>query len=536
MRLVGQPLGGETRITGRQRRRLGLLLRHLHFGLGEVGPVVVGLEEVDVPVEGTVGPRVAQLLQGLATLRPQPLEIDRADLGLDLDDLAVDRPLVGEDVTDRAALLDRADAHTGDVEIGLAQEAFGHARSRGKPRLQVAIVLQDKLSFVLDRHANLAIMAAQTLDDLPTPALILDRAVLRRNLKRMSERLRNAGVMLRPHLKTAKSIEVGRMAVEGHDGRITVSTLAEARYFADGGFKDILYGVGVVPSKLPAVAGLRRRGVNLRVVTDNLVVARAIADAAKNGDTFSVLIEIDSGGGRAGLPSPALPGILEIARILHGTPGVELAGVMTHAGHSYHESTPDGIAAVAEQERQAIVGAAAKLRAAGIPCPIVSAGSTPTAMHSRDFTGITEMRPGVYVFNDLDQEYIGSCAPSDLALSVLASVIGHYPHRNQMLVDAGALALSKDISAQEFKPQVGYGTIVDAPAKDMAVVACSQEHGFVGAEEPIPYGNLPIGSRVRILPNHACITAAAYDRYYVVDSDLDGGKSVVDVYDRINGW
>ncbi len=155
---------------------------------------------------------------------------------------------------------------------------------------------------------------------------------------------------------------------------------------------------------------------------------------------------------------------------------------MTHAGHSYHESTPDGIAAVAEQERQAIVGAAEKLRAAGIPCPIVSAGSTPTAMHSRDFTGITEMRPGVYVFNDLDQEFIGSCGAGDLALSVLASVIGHYPHRNQVLIDAGALALSKDISAQEFRPQVGYGTIVDPPARDMAVVACSQEHGFVGAD------------------------------------------------------
>src|SRR6185295_8786344 len=150
-------------------------------------------------------------------------------------------------------------------------------------------------------------MAAQTLDDLPTPALILDRAVLRRNLKRMSERLRNAGVMLRPHLKTAKSIEVGRMAVEGHDGRITVSTLAEARYFADGGFKDILYGVGIVPAKLPAITELRRQGVNLRIVTDNLAVARAIAAApVNNGDTFSVFIEIDSGAGRAGLPYPQL--------------------------------------------------------------------------------------------------------------------------------------------------------------------------------------------------------------------------------------
>ena len=390
-------------------------------------------------------------------------------------------------------------------------------------------------------------MSAQTIDDLPTPALILDRAILNRNLKRMSDRLRDAGVMLRPHLKTAKSIEIGRRAVEGHDGRITVSTLAEARYFAEGGFTDILYGVGVVPSKLPAIAELRRQGINLRMVTDNLAVAQAVAAAATGrfwpqsgqsagGETFSVLIEIDSGGGRAGLPYPELPGLLDIARVLHKAPGVELAGVMTHAGHSYHHNTPDGIAAVAEQERQAIVGAAEKLRANGIPCPIVSAGSTPTAMHSRDFTGITEMRPGVYVFNDLDQAFIGSCSAGDLALSVLASVIGHYPHRNQVLVDAGALALSKDISAQEFKPQVGYGTIVDPPAQDMAVIACSQEHGFVGANEPIPFGNLPVGSRVRILPNHACITAAAYDRYYVVDSELDGGKSVVDVYDRINGW
>lgn len=379
-------------------------------------------------------------------------------------------------------------------------------------------------------------MATRTLDDLPTPSLILDRAILRRNLKRMSERMAKAGVALRPHLKTAKSVQIGRMATEGHDGRITVSTLAEARYFAEGGFKDILYGVGVVPSKLTAIAEIRRTGVNLRCVTDNIAVARAIADAAKNGDTFSVFIEVDSGGGRAGLPYPALPGLLDIAHVLHDAPGVELAGVMTHAGHSYHQSTPDGVAAVAEQERLAIVAAAEKIRAAGIPVPIVSGGSTPTAVHSKSFEGITEMRPGVYVFNDLDQEFIGSCGAGDLALSVLASVIGHYPHRNQMLVDAGALALSKDISAQEFHPKVGYGTIADAPAKDMAVIECSQEHGFVAASDPMPYGNMPIGTRVRILPNHACITAAAYDKYYVVDSDLDGGKSVVDVYDRINGW
>ena len=176
-----------------------------------------------------------------------------------------------------------------------------------QPGFQIAVLVEDKFAFVFNRHARIVTMAAQTIDDLPTPSLILDRAILHRNLKRMSDRLRSAGVILRPHLKTAKSIQVGRMAVEGHDGRITVSTLAEARYFAGGGFKDILYGVGIVPAKLPAITELRRQGVNLRVVTDNLAVATAIAAAAKDGDTFSVFIEIDSGAGRAGLPFPELP-------------------------------------------------------------------------------------------------------------------------------------------------------------------------------------------------------------------------------------
>ena len=206
-------------------------------------------------MEAAVGPGVARLLQRLAALRPQAVEIGRADVGLDLDHLAVDLALVGEDVARRAVGLDGADAQARHVEIGLAQKAPGHARCLRELLLERAVVLQHKLAFVFDRHARIATMSSQTIDDLPTPALILDRAILSRNLKRMSDRLRNAGVMLRPHLKTAKSVEIGRMAVEGHDGRITVSTLAEARYFAEGGFTDILYGVGIVPVE---AAGDRR--------------------------------------------------------------------------------------------------------------------------------------------------------------------------------------------------------------------------------------------------------------------------------------
>ncbi|TAJ28454.1 MAG: hypothetical protein EPO67_16190, partial [Reyranella sp.] len=289
MLAVGDPLGGEARVAGwcdakhmtgqtcRQRRHFGLPFGHLDLGHGEVGRAVVAPEEVDVPVVASVGPRVAHLLQRLDPLRPQPREVDGAEAGLDLDDLPVDQALVGEDMVGLAVSLDRADAQARRIEIGLAQQVLRHARQAAEFLLEAGIVLQDKLAFVFDRHARIVAMATQTLDDLPTPALILDRAILRRNLKRMSDRLRNAGVMLRPHLKTAKSVEVGRMAVEGHDGRITVSTLAEARYFAEGGFKDILYGVGIVPAKLPAITELRRRGVNLRVVTDNLSVAKAIA-------------------------------------------------------------------------------------------------------------------------------------------------------------------------------------------------------------------------------------------------------------------
>ena len=180
---------------------------------------------------------------------------------------------------------------------------------------------------------------AETLDTLPTPALVLDRAVLRRNLARMSQKVLGAGIDLRPHLKTCKSATIGRQATAPHSGAITVSTLAEARYFAKAGFRDILYGVGIVPSKLPEVAALRRQGVDLHVVTDNTVVAAEIVRQAEaSGDTFSVFIEIDSGGGRAGL-QPGSAAIVEVGRTLQRSNRVSIAGVMTHAGHSYHART-----------------------------------------------------------------------------------------------------------------------------------------------------------------------------------------------------
>ena len=381
------------------------------------------------------------------------------------------------------------------------------------------------------------------LADLPTPALVLDWARLARNTARMARRLDDAAVALRPHMKTAKCARVADLATAGHFGGVTVSTLAEAAYFADHRYRDITYAVGIVPAKLAQAAAIARRGVRLNLLTDDARTAQAVAGAADGlGARFPVFIEIDSGQHRAGV-APGSDELLEIGRVVDGAAALELAGVLTHAGQSYHCHSIDAVRAVAEEERLAVVTAAERLRAAELPCPAVSAGSTPTAVHAEGFAGLTEMRPGVYMFFDLDQYGLGSCGLDDLALSVLATVISHSDRKRQLLVDAGALALSKDQLAAEFLGDVGYGWVCDPLSLEriasLRVASVDQEHGYVGSGEAgaaPPYGRLPVGSRVRILPNHACLTAAAYDRYYLVDSEAEDPDAVIDVWERVNGW
>ncbi len=373
------------------------------------------------------------------------------------------------------------------------------------------------------------------LDDLPTPALILDRGVFARNAAAMTARIARHGVRLRPHLKTAKCIEAAREMTAGNFGGITVSTLAEAAYFLDHGIRDITYAVGLVPSKFPAVARLLAGGARLSVVTDSPEVARALGKYDGFPAPLPVLIEIDSGHHRAGI-APESSALLEIGRILEEAPGLELEGVLTHAGHAYHARGAAAIAEVGEAERAAVVAAAERLRRSGLPCPVVSAGSTPTAVHVRALDGVTEMRPGVYGFFDLDQMALGCCRREDIALTVLASVIGCYPEQNRVLIDAGSLALSADTSAGELLDDAGYGWVLDVDGgtrlAGATVVDVNQEHGFVEGRDPLPFERLAPGARVRVLPNHACITAAMFDRYHVVD----GGPEVVAVWRRINGW
>lgn len=368
------------------------------------------------------------------------------------------------------------------------------------------------------------------LNDVPTPALVLDRSRLETNTRFMAQRASELGVQLRPHMKTAKSADVARLATAGQFGGITVSTLAEARYFLAHGFSDITYAVGLAPARIEEALALVRDGAKLNVLTDSPAVAAALAAraaSAKLPHPLGVLIEIDCGDRRGGL-QPDAPGLTKLAETLNA-PNLQLAGVLTHAGHSYACRSRDEIAGIAEQERAAAVFAAGRLREAGHACETVSVGSTPTATHAHELDGVSEMRPGVYMFGDLDQVGLGSLPLERLAVSVLASVIGVYPDR--VLIDAGGLALSKDASAQRHGTDIGYGLVMNLQGELLPgayVAKANQEHGIIrGLKQTVAPGD-----RLRVLPNHICMTAAAHPGYYVVD----GGIEVQARWPRINGW
>lgn len=363
------------------------------------------------------------------------------------------------------------------------------------------------------------------LADLPTPCLVLDRAILQRNIQRMADAVGRHGVALRPHLKTAKSIDVARLALEDQQGGITVSTLAEAEYFAAHGITDILYAVSITPQKLDQVARLNAAGAAIMVLTDDPDMASAIA---LHPLPPRALIEIDTGESRGGL-TPDDPALLAIAERL----GPRLAGVMTHAGHSYGGRSLADMARIAEAERAGVVQAAERLRAAGHAAPIVSMGSSPTALHAASLAGVTEVRAGVYMFGDLFQAEIGTHGLEDIAMTVLTSVIGRRPGR--LLVDAGGLALSKDRSTEAAPKDYGFGLVLDLHGRqafgDTTVRRAYQEHGLIEPDAAHPI-DLPVGGKLRIAPNHTCMTAAAHDRYHVTD----GGEDIVAIWPRINGW
>ncbi|MEY4265667.1 MAG: hypothetical protein RIS90_202 [Pseudomonadota bacterium] len=374
------------------------------------------------------------------------------------------------------------------------------------------------------------------LAHLDTPAALIDLRQMQANIDRMQARMNTLGVAFRPHVKTSKCTPVARAQQAAGAQGITVSTLKEASAFFADGFTDILYAVGMVPSKLPQALALRRQGCQLKIITDSEACAAAIvAFGREQGEAFEVWLEIDSDGHRSGL-RPDGPALLAVAQTLHQG-DMQLGGVMTHAGSSYDLNTREALTAMAAQERAACVLAAERLRAAGLPCPVVSVGSTPTALAADRLDGVTEVRAGVYVFFDLVMHNIGVCTTKEIALSVLTTVIGHQADKGWAIVDAGWMAMSRDRGTQKQQQDFGYGQVCDSAGQLLpgyTLSSANQEHGILsrqGTPDTDIATRFPVGTQLRILPNHACATGAQYPHYQALAPD-----GTLACWPRLHGW
>ncbi len=345
---------------------------------------------------------------------------------------------------------------------------------------------------------------------LPTPALVLDLDRLQSNIECMASHAARLGVVLRPHVKTHKSVQIAGMQIAAGAQGLTVSTLEEAAAMAAAGYDDLTWALPVILNRLDEVRELAG-WVKLRLLVDS---PQAIAALEECDFPFHVWLKVDCGYGRAGV-DPRSEHAVAFAQRLSNSPSLRFDGLLTHGGHAYSDDRPT----VAAEERRVMVELAAKLRAAGIAVPAVSIGSTPGMTACEDLQGIDEARPGNYVFFDYSQIAMGSCAVADCALTVLASVVSCQPDASHSVVDAGALALSKDPGPDE-PPTFGalyanysLGSAAEAPELSSARLSgLSQEHGIV--DRP-----LPVGSRVRIQPNHSCLAVACFDHYTVVRGD-----------------
>ena len=355
--------------------------------------------------------------------------------------------------------------------------------------------------------------------DVETPALLLHLDVVERNVGHMAERAGQLGVALRPHAKTHKCVEVARLQREHGARGLTVSTLVEAEVFARAGFNDVTWAFPIDPSHIPHVCRIAEAtGATLRVAVDDERTARALA-----GSGLHVWLKVDSGLHRAGV-DPASPYALQVAAELGKEQELVFDGILTHSGHAYRTTSKAEAARVAEQERSVMVGFAERARKAGIPLREVSVGSTPAMAAVQDLAGVTEARPGNYVFYDRTMVLIGCCEPADVGVTVLATVVSHQPGAAHFIVNAGALELSKDPGPAHVAPQA-MGAVRGAP--ELTVATLSQEHGLISAASPAALDDrFAVGTQVEIIPNHSCLTVPLFDEYHVIRGAGNGGREV----------
>jgi D-serine deaminase-like pyridoxal phosphate-dependent protein len=356
-----------------------------------------------------------------------------------------------------------------------------------------------------------------TLTDLPTPSVLVEQSRVERNLDRMQAAASARGLRLRPHAKTHKSVALARMQIGRGAVGICCAKLGEAEVFADAGVEDVRLPYPLNPVNADRVLALVDR-TRLSFIVDHLEVARGWSRAMDEaGRSVDVLVKVDVGFHRCGIDPDAANAAGFVARVgdMHG---LRLRGVLSHAGHGYGATSEAELETVAATEARILRGLASAAGSAGIIVEEISVGATPTARYSLQQDGITELRPGNYIYYDRTQVGLGAASWSDCALTVLARVVSR-PAADRIVLDCGSKTLTNDL-ARGFGAVAGYGAVLqdvqaEAPDDGLLVERLSEEHA---GESPLRPGDL-----VRVVPNHSCVVSNLMDTVWVVD-----GEAVVD--------
>ncbi len=367
-------------------------------------------------------------------------------------------------------------------------------------------------------------------DHFRTPAFVVDLDRVKMNAFDMFTRAQSRGVRLRPHAKTHKTLEIAQIQTAQSFGGITVSTMAEARFYADNGFTDILYAFPITPDKLKEAEQLAAACI-FSALVDHAEAADAIIEHFRDSaSVLGVWIKIDAGANRAGL-NPDDVVVIELATKLHQSSGVQFCGVLTHAGQTYTAPYDESLDQIVHDEARILVDIANKIESSGIPCVGRSLGSTPAARRESDagvYNGITEMRPGNYIFFDRFMAECGHCDIDEVACHVATRIAGIYPDRRLLLIDAGALAFSKDLGpTHQVDFDGGFGLVRGYP--DLKIVRLSQEHGMVAVEDG--FDRFHIGQVLEVVPNHSCLTAAMFREYIIIEKGGITGSII-----PVRGW
>jgi len=359
------------------------------------------------------------------------------------------------------------------------------------------------------------------LSNLPTPQILIDRTRAMNNIARIQALASSAGVRLRPHAKTHKSPVVARWQAEAGAVGVCCAKIGEAEVFAEAGFRDIRLPYPVNPANAPRLLSLMDRA-SISIIVDHQYVVRGWSDAMRRaGRTLDVLIKVDVGFHRCGIdPGDDALGFIQTTASM---PGLRLRGLLSHAGHAYHAASEDQLRAIAREEAETLASLRARAAESGIALDEISVGATPTLRFSAGQPGITELRPGNYVYFDRTQVALGAASLDDCALTVLATVVSK--HAGRIILDCGSKTLTND-QARGISAAGGYGAVLAGQSdaldysreidETLTIERLSEEHATVRVTGRTL---LEPGDRVRVVPNHSCVVSNLVDVVRVVEGD-----------------